>query len=167
MSGHFLTGWNKCSRSLAGGIHLWEPESIGECRESPRAQDLWSRCNDGATTGPRGPRVGPTLRLTLSAVVLSLLGGMVFGALAGLRHGSWKDLVFSLFALMFHATPVFWLGLMLVLVFSIQLEWFPAFGHTDVRAASYSSWQSALDVAHHLVLPASLSRRSACRSTPG
>lgn len=99
-------------------------------------------------------RLGPTLLLTISAFVLSLMGGVFFGAMAGLRQGSWKDLAISLMALLFYATPVFWLGLMLVLVFSINLEWFPAFGYTDIRAASYSPWQYAFDVAHHLVLPA-------------
>lgn len=99
-------------------------------------------------------RLGPTLLLTLSAFVLSLVGGVFFGALAGLRQGSWKDLIISLFALLFYATPVFWLGLMLVLVFSINLEWFPAFGYADIRSAGYTSWQYVLDVAHHLVLPA-------------
>jgi peptide/nickel transport system permease protein len=49
---------------------------------------------------------------------------------------------------------VFWLGLMLVLVFSIQLEWLPAFGYANIRAAAYGPLEYALDVARHLILPA-------------
>jgi peptide/nickel transport system permease protein len=99
-------------------------------------------------------RLGPTLLLTFSAFFLSLIGGIVFGSLAGLRHGRWSDLAISLISLLLYATPVFWLGLMLVLVFSIQLEWLPAFGYTDIRAAGFGTFGYALDVAWHLVLPA-------------
>src|SRR5690606_26060719 len=58
-------------------------------------------------------RLGPTLLLTLSAFFLSLIGGVLFGALAGQRQGKWSDLVISLLSLLLYATPVFWLGLML------------------------------------------------------
>lgn len=101
-----------------------------------------------------GERLGPTLLLTLSAFMLSLGGGVILGALAGIRHGKWSDLAISLLALVLYATPVFWLGLMLVLLFSIQLEWLPAFGYVDMRAGELSKLAYALDVAKHLILPA-------------
>jgi peptide/nickel transport system permease protein len=101
-----------------------------------------------------GERLGPTLLLTLSAFTLSLLGGVVFGTLAGIRHGKWSDLAISLVALVLYATPVFWLGLMLVLLFSIQLEWLPAFGYVDMRAGRLGTMAYALDVLKHLCLPA-------------
>lgn len=91
--------------------------------------------------------------MTLSAFFLSLIGGVLFGALAGQRQGKWSDLVISLLSLLLYATPVFWLGLMLVLIFSIQLEWLPAFGYAGIRAASFGPIEYALDVARHLILP--------------
>jgi peptide/nickel transport system permease protein len=99
-------------------------------------------------------RLGPTLLLTLTAFFLSLIGGVTFGALAGLRHGKLSDLAISLTALLLYATPVFWLGLMLVLLFSIQLNWLPAFGYADMRAASWGPFAYAWDVIKHLILPA-------------
>lgn len=99
-------------------------------------------------------RLGPTLLLTGSAFVLSLAGGVLFGSLAGLRHGSWSDLAISMVSLLLYATPVFWLGLMLVLVFSINLDWLPAFGYTNIRSAGFGPLDYALDVARHLILPA-------------
>jgi peptide/nickel transport system permease protein len=100
-----------------------------------------------------GERLGPTLLLTLSAFMLSLIGGVVFGALAGIRHGKWSDLAISLVALVLYATPVFWFGLMLVLLFSVKLELLPAFGYVDMRAAQLGSFAYALDVLKHLCLP--------------
>ncbi|MBC8719648.1 ABC transporter permease [Ochrobactrum sp. Marseille-Q0166] len=98
-------------------------------------------------------RLGPTLLLTLSAFFLSLIGGVLFGAIAGKRNGSWGDLAILLVSLLLYATPVFWLGLMLVLVFSIQLEWLPAFGYVDIRASSFTTGQYMFDVARHAILP--------------
>jgi len=98
-------------------------------------------------------RLGPTLLLTLSAFFLSLIGGVLFGAIAGKRNGSWGDLAILLVSLLLYATPVFWLGLMLVLVFSIQLEWLPAFGYANIRASSFATGQYVFDVALHAILP--------------
>lgn len=101
-----------------------------------------------------GERLGATLLLTLTAFFLSLVGGVALGAFAGLRQGKWSDVAISMVSLILYATPVFWLGLMLVLVFSIQLGWLPAFGFSNIRAASFGPIEYTLDVARHLILPA-------------
>ena len=56
-------------------------------------------------------------------------------------------------ALAFYATPIFWVGLMLVLVFSVWLGWLPSFGMNTV-GADLHGWAAAADTAQYLVLPA-------------
>lgn len=94
-----------------------------------------------------------TLLLTLAAFVLALAAGIFLGVQAALRVGKWGDSAISTFAMLFYATPSFWIGLMMVLLFSVHLEWLPAFGYETV-GAGYTGVRRALDIAHHLVLPA-------------
>jgi len=98
-------------------------------------------------------RLPATLLLALSAFVLSLAGGVLLGCLAGVRAGQWSDTLITTMSLILYATPVFWLGLMFVLLFSVHLEWLPAFGYRDI-SANLTGWAGAADVARHLVLPA-------------
>jgi peptide/nickel transport system permease protein len=94
-----------------------------------------------------------TLLLTLAAFVLALAAGIFLGVQAALRVGKWGDSAISTFAMLFYATPSFWIGLMMVLLFSVHLEWLPAFGYETV-GAGYTGVKRALDIAHHLILPA-------------
>ncbi len=98
-------------------------------------------------------RLPATLLLTGSAFVLSLLFGVTLGALSARRAGTWVDSSISVVALVFYATPLYWLALMAVLVFSVQLDWLPGFGFSSV-GAGYSGLRLAGDIAQHLVLPA-------------
>ncbi len=98
-------------------------------------------------------RLPATLLLSLSAFAVSLALGVLAGALAAARQGRFSDTLISLFALIFYATPLFWLALMAVLLFSIQLGWLPGFGYETV-GAGFTGFALALDIAHHLVLPA-------------
>ena len=100
-----------------------------------------------------GERLPATLLLTASAFVLSLVLGITLGAWSSSRAGSWGDSAVTTVALVFYATPLFWVALMAVLIFSVQLDWLPAFGMTTV-GGQYSGVGRALDIAHHLVLPA-------------
>jgi peptide/nickel transport system permease protein len=97
-------------------------------------------------------RLPATLLLTVTAFFLSLALGILLGALAATREGSWKDSAVTVLALGFYATPIFWIGLMFVLLFSVQLGWLPPFGIESV-GAGYTGLSRALDIACHLVLP--------------
>ena len=98
-------------------------------------------------------RLPATLLLSGSAFVISLGLGILAGVLAAARQGKVSDSVISTLALLFYATPLFWLALMAVLLFSVQLGWFPGFGYEEV-GSGYTGIERALDILHHLVLPA-------------
>lgn len=98
-------------------------------------------------------RLPPTLLLTGTAFALSLVVGVALGAFAARLVGRWSDSLITIVALFFYATPLFWVGLMGVLLFSVTLGWLPAFGMRTV-GASLSGWAAVVDVARHLLMPA-------------
>ena len=98
-------------------------------------------------------RLGPTLLLMTTSLVVSVGVGVVLGALGASALNSWRDNLISVFALVSYATPLFWLGLMLIVVFSLQLGWFPTSGMESI-GAFHEGWRRVRDVAWHLALPA-------------
>lgn len=75
-----------------------------------------------------GARFGATMTLAVVSTVLAVLIGVPLGAFAAVRAGRFEDLLASTFVLFGISMPVYWLGLMLILVFSIRLRWLPAAG---------------------------------------
>ncbi|MGL5006360.1 MAG: putrescine export ABC transporter permease SapB [Plesiomonas sp.] len=69
-----------------------------------------------------------TLELCLLAFIVSLLIGIPLGILAGARRGRWQDILISSFALFGFSIPVFWLGILLIMLFSLNLGWLPISG---------------------------------------
>ena len=98
-------------------------------------------------------RLGPTILLMGATLVLSVGAGMALGLLAASRVDGWLDTFISILALISYATPLFWIGLMLIVVFSIKLDWLPTSGMETV-AAFHEGWARVADITHHLVLPA-------------
>jgi peptide/nickel transport system permease protein len=98
-------------------------------------------------------RLGPTLLLMVTTFTLAVSAGVSLGLLAAARAGRWQDTLISVLALVSYATPLFWVGLMLIVIFSVKLDWLPTSGMETV-GAFYEGWPRVLDVARHLVLPA-------------
>ncbi|PCJ21101.1 MAG: hypothetical protein COB02_00505 [Candidatus Cloacimonadota bacterium] len=73
-------------------------------------------------------RVFNTLKLTLLAVFIFLVFGLGLGLLGALYSGSFLDQIFKMITAMFMSTPVFWFGLVLMIIFSLKLSWFPVSG---------------------------------------
>jgi peptide/nickel transport system permease protein len=98
-------------------------------------------------------RLWPTLLLMGTTLALSVGLGVLLGIAAAMRVSSWRDTIISILAIISYATPLFWVGLMLIVVFSLELGWFPATGMETVYLF-HTGWARVLDIAHHLVLPA-------------
>ncbi|SEI12184.1 peptide/nickel transport system permease protein [Methylobacterium sp. 275MFSha3.1] len=98
-------------------------------------------------------RLWPTGLLMLTAFAAALLIGTLLGLVAATGRNSWRDAVISLVSLVAYATPGFWLGLMMIVVFAIRLGWLPTSGY-DTVGADNDGWDEVWDVGRHLVMPA-------------
>ncbi|MFI4902501.1 MAG: ABC transporter permease [Burkholderiales bacterium] len=98
-------------------------------------------------------RLGPTLLLMVTVLVIAVSFGVLLGAIAARNLNRWTDNLLSMLAILAYATPVFWAGLMFIVLFSIHLGWFPTSGMEEV-AAFNQGFARVADIAHHLVLPA-------------
>jgi len=100
------------------------------------------------------PALTNTLILTGAALVLIFVFGLAFGIVAGWRRGTRTDTSLTLTALTLWSLPTFWVGLMLVLLFSISLGLLPVAGIRSVAAIYRTPFAEVQDVLEHLVLPA-------------
>ncbi|SDL66768.1 peptide/nickel transport system permease protein [Franzmannia pantelleriensis] len=98
-------------------------------------------------------RLPATLLLTGTAFVLSLALGIVAGSLAAARVKKPSGSIIMTLALLFYATPLFWVALMSVVLFSVYLDLLPAYGMYTV-GAGHTGLALVLDVGKHLILPA-------------
>jgi peptide/nickel transport system permease protein len=98
-------------------------------------------------------RLPATLLLTMTAFAISLVFGILFGVLAARFAGTWADTAITVLALVFYATPLFWIALMAILLFSVTMDWLPSFGYETV-GANYTGFAHVLDVGAHLIMPA-------------
>lgn len=97
-------------------------------------------------------RLPATLLLMFSGMGLAVVIGATLGVLASQRVNQLRDNIISVFAILSFSVPVFWLGLMLIVVFSVNLGWFPA-GGMETMASGKHGVARALDILHHMVMP--------------
>ena len=98
-------------------------------------------------------RLPATLLLTITAFAISLSLGVLFGTLAARFAGTWADTAITTAALIFYATPLFWVALIGILLFSVEWDLLPSFGYETV-GANYTGFSHMLDVGAHLIMPA-------------
>jgi len=94
-----------------------------------------------------------TLLLNGLALVISLLTGVILGILSAIKQYSRFDDVMTVTSLFFYSMPSFWLGLMLILIFSYLLGWLPTGGMLSVNYEYMNNWQQFWDRVAHLIMP--------------
>ena len=93
-----------------------------------------------------------TLLLMISSITLALVVGIAAGVVASMKVRTVWDTLVSIAAMFFFAAPSFWLGIMMIVLFSVKLGWMPVGGLATI-GASESGLGGVLDVLHHLILP--------------
>ena len=99
-------------------------------------------------------RLGPTVLLMLSALLSAIVLGTLLGVLASRKPDSLGSGMVTVLSLVGYSMPVFWTGILLVILFGKVWPIMPIAGMRDVRNLGAGGWAGMLDVAHHLVLPA-------------
>lgn len=98
-------------------------------------------------------RLPASLLLMATGLVLAALIGITLGTFMALSRGGWVDRILSLVVLLLYSVPGFWVGLMLIILFSVQLGWLPSGGFETI-GVEMTPIQRLGDRAVHLVLPA-------------
>jgi peptide/nickel transport system permease protein len=105
-------------------------------------------------------RFPATVELTVAAMIIAIFVGLVTGVISALVPYSAFDVIAMLVALSGVAMPVFWLGMLAILLFALQLGWLPSFGRGEPLSDAvqslvrYGDPQDVVDAFKHLLLPA-------------
>lgn len=100
-------------------------------------------------------RLPATLELALAAIVIAIALGIPLGLLAGLRPNGWLGRSIMTVSILGFSLPTFWVGLMLILIFGVQLGWLPASGRGEtVAVLGVPLSFLTVDGLKHLLLPA-------------
>ncbi len=98
-------------------------------------------------------RLPATLGLSLASLVVTLIGGTVWGLFAAWKSPHWLEKSLSFLAIFCLSLPSFWLGMVLIIVFSLHLNWFPSSGMNDPLLYGQPFWFRWQDMLWHAVLP--------------
>jgi peptide/nickel transport system permease protein len=98
------------------------------------------------------PALKNTLVLTIAAVVLGKLLAITLGIFSAVRQYSIGDYILTATTFVAYSVPAFWLGLMLIILFSVKLGWLPTSGIVNSEVEP-GSWAATVDWLKHLILP--------------
>ncbi|MCU4182441.1 ABC transporter permease [Bosea sp. BH3] len=95
-----------------------------------------------------GERLPATLQLALAAIVVALVLGVPVAIASAVKPNSWLDRVLSGWSALALGVPTFWLGILLILLFAVELRWLPS------ASRHVPFWESPVEALRSLVLPA-------------
>jgi peptide/nickel transport system permease protein len=95
-----------------------------------------------------------TLGLVGVTTLLAFILGTLIGIVGAWRRGGWLDSILPPIFIITSAVPYFWVGMMLIIVFGVQLKWFPSAFSFDTSLIPSLSWPFIVNVLEHAVLPA-------------
>lgn len=98
-------------------------------------------------------RIIPTVLMVGLAQILAIIVGVFLGVISAWKRGSRVDVAALGFSLVTYSMPTFWLGIILIFVFSVSLRWFPTSGMLTPGQSFSSTFAMVRDAARHLVLP--------------
>ena len=136
MLAEFVTNPDQVAQMRAQ-LHLDEPilKQYGRFVTSAARGDLGTSIRSRRpVTTEIGENVASTAQLAVAAMLVAIAVGVPLGLLAALSRNSWLDVASMGTALLGVSMPSFWLGLLLIFVFSLHLAWFPATGGRRSRA---------------------------------
>jgi peptide/nickel transport system permease protein len=97
-------------------------------------------------------RLPGTLLLMVSALTIALVLGIAFGMLMATFANRLPDRIVSVLVLLFYSVPSFWIGLMMIVLFSVYLGWLPT-GGAQTIGADYTGFAAIADRARYMVMP--------------
>ncbi|MCY3915209.1 MAG: ABC transporter permease [Chloroflexi bacterium] len=92
-------------------------------------------------------RIGPSFELAMVSLVIGLVIAFPIGIISALKPGSAIDIIATIFSQIGVSVPSFWMGILLIIVFSLNLDLLPPSGYTPI-------WEDAGDWLAHIILPA-------------
>jgi len=98
-------------------------------------------------------RLPITIWINVLAMIFILAVAIPIGVFSAVHQNSWTDRAATVFVFIGFAIPSFWLGLLLMISFGVNLNWLPVSGIHDYDWQQMEFWQQILDVARHLILP--------------
>ncbi|MER1959348.1 MAG: ABC transporter permease [Solibacillus sp.] len=97
-------------------------------------------------------KLGWTITLILPALLISAIVGVMIGAYSAWNRGKKRDVSFLTLMLTLQALPGFWIGMLFIAIFAVQLGWFPTYGAVSI-VQDGTTWGFIKDVLWHLTLP--------------
>jgi peptide/nickel transport system permease protein len=137
---------------------------LGRIMKGDLGETIWSRQKVWIEVKERFPA---TIELSVAALFISCFFGIIFGIISATRQYSIFDYLSMLGALIGVSMPIFWLGLVFMLIFSLHLGWLPLSGRLSVGvdlkvitnfyildALLTKNWMALKDVLWHIIMPA-------------